>query len=195
MNVISSSLQTPESKLSWSKGRDLPNDVMGYVQCVVIQKELFISHTFSDMDEIKPDIIIRFADNRWTPLPPLKRKEFSIACLNGQLFVIGGAQISNTSHRILVKKLRVWTKTLQGKEAWSDSNYPDIPQGRYNCSAVGHKSTLVVAGGWTLRAANAESLDTIVLLDTEAQPCKWNPLPQHEVCCGGRQPVLYGRNG
>ena len=175
----------------WSEGQELPNDVMGNVQCVVVEDELFVSHTYADLENIEPDKIMRFSDKRWTVLPSLRREKFAIACLKGQLFVSGGIMKSASNQKSLAKKLLIWAKT---KKAWLESEYPEMPEGRFNCCAVGHGATLVIVGGWTQRKV-VVALDTILLLDTEARSFKWHmsrvcmPLSCHSMKC-----VVVGDN-
>ena len=169
----------------WKSVPNIPLGVCGYVQCVVVQGVLYLGGGWSS--DTRSDIVMRFRDNTWSSLPYCLRERFSMTDLNNKLVLVGGK--SNK-----IKALPKNIKVLDGQQKWSEDRYPDMPNGRYDCSAVSHGGVLAVTGGWSRTTSNTiKLLNTISLLDTNVAVCSWKSarvrLP---VCCHSMKSVMVG---
>ncbi len=166
----------------------MPADVLGYVQSVVVDDCLYISYGYSNNRHYEPDTILRFQAGKWTRLPSCNREAFAMVSFNNQLTLVGGKR---NKSKIFIKSLLVWHK-----EKWEGLKYPDMPIGRFSCSAVADAGILAVVGGWSNSGSSARKiLDDICLLDTTKEETihwKFSSIKMPEPCHSMRSVVIRG---
>ena len=132
-------------QLSWRRGPDVPFEMSGYVQSVVVKGIVYVGggHAGHGSDNDYLVMTYDISTGKWATLPPYRAWGFAMTAINSQLVLMGGMERLNQ-----IKVLGVWDAD---KKQWT-CPYPEMHTARSRCSGVVYKEWLVVAGGWSAGA-------------------------------------------
>ena len=113
-----------------------------YVQSVVVQGRVYVGGGNAGFRNPDSYIVMEYdiSSGKWTKLP-YGARYFAMTVIDNQLVLVGGDPEKSINSS---KVLGVWRAESQ---EWTQS-FPEMPTGRYLCSAVVYNEWLVVAGGW-----------------------------------------------
>lgn len=172
----------------------MPFGMDGNVQAVVVEGRIYVGGGDVEWDDDAnySTTVMEYdtSSREWDALSPYETSGFAMTVVNGHVLLVGGYENDGPS-----KLLGMWQ--ADHKE-WVYP-YPDMPTGRYDCSAIVYNQWLVVAGGVTNLLSVAVDVLDIESLQWHAGP----PLPQpwrgmkvavtEDTCYFiGGTPILYG---
>ena len=147
----------------------MPFEIGGHVQSVVVQGRVYVGGGYTP----------KFTDNyvimeyttlsgEWTTLKLYKTRWFAMATINNQLVLVGGKEQGKAS-----RELGVWEAD---RKEWTHP-YPEMPTGRWRCSAVVHNEWLVVVGGVTPVQQYTSSVEVLNVSTNQWHSGPPSPLP------------------
>ena len=166
-------------QLRWRCGLDMPFQMSGYVQSVMVQGTVYVGGGFSDIGSDKNCIVMAYdtSSGKWAKLPPYRAQYFAMTVINSQLVLVGG----DTSNYI--KVVGVWRPD---SKKWIHP-YPDMLTARGMCSAVGHKEWLIVAGGF---GDGGVYLSSVEVLNTDTK--QWSAGPPTPAAWSSMKTAVVG---
>ena len=161
----------PNLKLKWRRGKDTPFGVHDHPQAVVVKGKVYIGggRAYTDIQQQTVMVYDPQLDS-FDRLPPYTYKFFSMAVVNNQLVVVGGADV--LTGMAMTKKLGVWNEL---SKTWTHPLIPPMTIACCSPSVVVYGKWLIVIGGYGDRFP----LSRVEILDT-TEPRQWHiaaPLP------------------
>ncbi len=143
-------------QLNWRHGPDMPFEMSGSIQSVVINGMVYVGGGWTNRDENNIMYIVMTYDThsgRWGTLPPYRTHGFGMTVIRDQLVLVGGVDEDGNYS----KSIGVWRSA---DKEWVDL-YPDMPTPRYCSSVVTYNEWLIVAGG----VNNGEYLSSVDVMN------------------------------
>ena len=155
--------QTPPSelKLKWRTGKDLPFPMSAYPSMVTLRGIVYIGGGFTKND-IDTSKVITYdpLEDTYNSLPSYAYSYFSMAVVNNQLILVGGADVHSSKR---TNKLGVWNEQSQ---RWTRP-FPPMTTACRRPTVVTHNDRwLVVIGGG---GDGGNKLSRVEILDTLSQ--------------------------
>ena len=127
--------------------------------------------------------------DHWSTLPELPSWCYSLVTVpdRKQLLAIGG--IMKSKGNKVTNKVFLWDEE---KDEWF-TPYPDIPTARYNLSCISHGSSVIVAGGNTVRDSltMTRSVEVLHITDTDSY---WSVVEQLPFATRQAVPLIVNDN-
>ena len=158
--VADSQVDSFRKTVKWKKLAPLPIGRNGHT-AVLLGRDVFVGGGFEgrsnkDYKDCYRLDVYNLTTNQWSPSPiTTPYPHFAMTVLDDKLVIAGGA----TKNNEIVKKVLV----LNAGQ-WKD--YSEIPSARYNATAVGYHSMLIVVGGYGKVEGEWTVVSTTELLDT-----------------------------
>ena len=146
-------------QLSWRCGPDMPFEMGGYVQSVVVKKTAYVGGGYAGFANDNNYIVMAYdiSTGKWATLPPYGAQFFAMTAINELLVLVGGVEHGEEN-----KVVGVWDVDNQ---EWTHP-YPEMPTARSSCSTVVYKKWLVVAGG---KSTGGSVLSSVEVMNTDTK--------------------------
>ena len=140
--------------LTWQQCADLPSKY--FATCVAeLDGKVYVT-TLGSRGAYSRPLMYDSNKDQWSKLPVLTYARFSLVTVpdKKQLLAIGGMAENNRGVEVS-DKVFLWDEE---NRKWT-TPYPNMPTGRFHCSSISHRSTVIVAGGvtcwdpWTMTRA------------------------------------------
>ena len=141
-------------QIDWRYGPDMPFEMSGFIQSVVVQGTVYVGGGITTRDENKR-VVLEYdtSSGKWGKLPPYITRYFAMTVINNHLVLVGGDDES---------RLGVWRTD---SKKWTHP-YPNMPTVRGSPSAVTYKEWLIVVGGFD---SEANSLSSVDIMNTNSK--------------------------
>ena len=142
-------------QLSWRRGPDMPFEMKGYVQSVVVEGTVYVGGGYAGFNSDNKCIVMTYdiSAGKWATLLPYRVRSFAMTAINNQLVLVGGFNHRNVKSKVL----GVWDADYKN---WRHP-YPEIFTARSSCSAVVYNEWLVVVGGVRTGGAVLSSVEVM----------------------------------
>ena len=133
----------------------MPFVMSEYIQSVMVQGIVYLGGGYAGVSTDNSTVMAYdTSSGKWDMLPSYiyRARNFAMTVINGELVLVGGRYPNYYSNVVGVWDRKKWTRP-----------YPEMRTARSECSAVGHKEWLIVAGGvgdGEIRLSSVEVLNT-----------------------------------
>ncbi len=164
----------------WTQAAPLPTARLSPAAVVTSSDQIWVLGGFTSQGATDVVEVYDPATDSWTSAPPMRQPRYGHAAalgLDGRLYVFGGQYDSQTMHEGTSATAEVYDFA---SHTWSA--LPNLPEGRYNCSAaLLPDSTFILIGGMNVTRAASLANTAIFTPSTST----WSSAPS---------PLVTGRN-